>query len=85
MKTTTITLDTAIKKRLAKLKVHPRESYTAVLRRLLNRPTLTQTDVDEIESIIETLDILSDPETMRDLAKSVEDLKAGRLYSIDEV
>ncbi len=85
MRTTTITLDVAVKKRLARLKVHPRESYTAVLRRLLKKPSLKQSDVDELHSIIATYEILSDPEAMRDLANSIEDVKAGRLYSIDEV
>ena len=56
-----------------------------MLKRLLKRPALTHADVDEIESIIETIDIISDPETMRRLAKSLDDFKAGRLHSIDEV
>ena len=85
MTKTTISIDSAILKRLARRKVHPRESYTAVLKRLLKRPALTHADVDEIESIIETVDIISDPETMRRLAKSMDDFKAGRLHSIDEV
>ena len=85
MTTTTITLDVAVKRRLARLKFHPRESYTDVVRRLLKKPSLKQSDVDEIEAMLATAEILSDPETMRSLAKSMEDFKAGRLHSIDEV
>ena len=84
MTNTTITLDTAVKKRLARMKVHPRESYSAVLRRLLKAARASNSSVD-VEAILETLDIVSDPETMRDIAKGIEDVKAGRLYSIDEV
>jgi len=84
MTNTTITLDTAVQKRLARLKLHPRESYTAVLRRLLKAAHDSNASVD-VEAILETLDIVSDPETMRDIAQGIEDVKAGRLYSIDEV
>lgn len=85
MTTTTITLDVKLKKRLERMKVHPRESYTAVLARLLKSRGLTKSDVDRMEGVLATAEILSDPETMRRLAKSMEDFKAGRLHSIDEV
>ena len=85
MTTTTITLDRAVKKRLAKLKVHPRESYTAVIRKLLKKPTLTHADVDEFEGLLATAEILSDPKAMRAIAQGIEDVKAGRLHSIEEV
>ena len=85
MTTTTITLDTKVKKRLERMKVHPRESYTSVLNRILKKRRLKKADVDELQSLIATYEILSDPKAMRSLAKSVEDVKAGRLYSIDEV
>ncbi len=84
MTTTTITLDTAVKKRLARIKVHPRESYSDVLRRLLKAARATNSSVD-VEAILETLDIVSDPVTMRDIAKGIEDVKVGPLYTINEV
>lgn len=40
---------------------------------------------DEYESLKETLDILSDPQAMKDLREAEEDVKAGRLYDWDEV
>ena len=85
MTTTTITLDIKVKKRLERMKVHPRESYTSVIAKLLKKPALNRSDVDRIEGMLATAEILSDPEAMRSLAKSIEDVKAGRLYSIDEV
>ena len=40
---------------------------------------------DEYEAIEETLEIVQDAETMAALRESEEDVKAGRLFSLDEV
>jgi len=40
---------------------------------------------DEFDSIIETLDILSDPETMADLKRSRAEYEAGDVYTLEEV
>ena len=41
--------------------------------------------IEELESLIETLEILSDRELMKSIDKALEDEKAGRLYSHEEV
>ena len=41
--------------------------------------------MDEFESWEETVEILSDEETMEALKRSEEDVKAGRLYTLEEV
>jgi len=41
--------------------------------------------VEEYETLIETLEILSDRELMASLDRGLADEKAGRLYSHDEV
>jgi prevent-host-death family protein len=41
--------------------------------------------MDEWESWEETIEVLSDPETMEALRRSEEDVKAGRLVDWDEV
>ena len=41
--------------------------------------------VDEYDSLIETIDVLSDDELMADLAASEEDVKAGRVIPWDQV
>ena len=82
MNVTSITLDKNLKKRLDILKKHKRESYNDVIARLLSSGYGRQIDN---EGLIETIEILSDPETMRSLAKSMEQLKRGKLSSIDEV
>jgi PHD/YefM family antitoxin component YafN of YafNO toxin-antitoxin module len=41
--------------------------------------------MDEFESWEETVEVLSDEETMAALKRSEEDVKAGRLHDWDEV
>ena len=81
MNTTTITIDLKVKKILDSLKRARRESYNDVLTRVLPA-SVTTTD---IESLQETVEILSNPETMRRLAKSMDDFRHGRLVDIEEV
>jgi predicted CopG family antitoxin len=71
-----------VKKRLDRLKVHGRESYNDVIARLLS-PISTVTLDSEI--LLETVEILSESDTMRSLAKSVDELKSGKLHSLEEV
>jgi len=70
MTSTTIKINTVLKDRLNTLKIHPRESYNEVIERLVAMA------VDE-EPLSE--------ETIRDLERSLEDLKAGRVYTLEEV
>jgi antitoxin YefM len=49
------------------------------------RPAVVMLADDEYESLMETLDILSDPETMAAIAEGVADIAAGRVYTHDEV
>ncbi len=77
MNTTTITLDKKTKRLLDKRKLHSREPYDDVVIRILNHES--GYDIDE------TAAILSDPEIMAGLARSVKDLAAGRVYDVDGV
>ena len=79
---TTIQLDEKIKDKLDKLKIHHRETYNELISRLIN---LTSTkDVDK-ESLIETIEILSDPETMRDIAKGIKDYNRGKFKTLAQI
>ena len=40
---------------------------------------------EEYESLLETLEILSDPELMQQINKSIRDMKKGRLLTHEEV
>jgi predicted transcriptional regulator len=67
---TTIQLDKKVRDRLKELKIHPKESYNKVVERLL----ALRTDEGELSE-----------ETIRDIEKSLEDVKAGRTMSMKEV
>ena len=47
------------------------------------RPAAVVVGYDEYESLLETLNILSDPETMVALAEAEDDLAAGNLVELD--
>ena len=66
------------------LDVVEREQEHVVITRK-GRPVAIVMSVDEWESWEETIEILSDPEAMEALRASEEDVKAGRLYTLDEV
>jgi len=68
---TTIQIDEELKKRLDLLKIHRRETYNDLLFRLVDNCSLG--DVDK-ESLIETLEVLSDPETMRNIADALDNI-----------
>jgi len=69
---TTIKLKNDLKQRLDSLKVHPRESYNEVILRILDKCN----SIDE-ESLVETIEVLSDPEAMRDIAEALEEISKG--------
>ncbi|HLC54071.1 MAG TPA: antitoxin VapB family protein [Candidatus Nanoarchaeia archaeon] len=71
---TTIQLDEHTKNLLNNLKRHHRESYNELLRRLIE---VYQSGADR-ENLIETLEIMSDPSAMRDIAEGIEAYQAGK-------
>ena len=74
---TTIRLDENIKRKLDLIKIHSRESYNDVIARIISN----NKKIDE-ESLKETIDVLSDPETMRDIAESLENYENGRFVEL---
>ena len=70
---TTIQVDTKLKKQLEKLKSHRRETYNDVLEILIKN----QNPNADIESLEATIEVMSDPETMRNIAEAVERINAG--------
>lgn len=71
---TTIRLNNSVKNKLDSIKVHSRESYNDVIARMIEEcKTL---NVDE-ESLKETIEILGDPDTMRDIAEALEEINKG--------
>lgn len=79
---TTIQLDEKLKLKLDGLKVHHRETYNELLARLISSFSPNKADRD---SLIETIEILSDPETMRGIAKGIDDYNKGRFKTLAQV
>lgn len=75
---TNIRLTTDIKRKLDSMKIHSRESYNDVIARVIGN---MKKNIDE-ESLRETIDVLSDPETMRDIAEALEDYERGRFVEL---
>lgn len=49
------------------------------------RPIALMMSVDDYESLLETIDILSDSKLMKKIKKAHEDVKKGRLKSLDKI
>ena len=80
---TTIQVDEKVKEKLDKLKVHYRESYNDLIIRILG--SCPPKEVNR-ESLIETIEVLSDPETMRNIAEALERINKGDLGTpIEEI
>jgi predicted transcriptional regulator len=79
---TTIQIDEKLKARLDDMKVHHRETYNELILRLINGCSPKEADR---ESLIETLEILSDPEMMGGIARGLRDFKEGRFKSFEQI
>jgi prevent-host-death family protein len=63
--------------------VEARHEHVVITRN--GRPAAVVISTEEWGALEETLEILQDEETLDALRESEEDLKAGRLFSLDEV
>ena len=76
---TTIQLEEKLKEKLDKLKVHHRETYNELISRLIESSSPKKVDR---ESLVETIEVLSDPETMREVAEALEDYEKGKFVEL---
>lgn len=74
----TIKVSSNVKLMLDKLKVHHRESYNELLQRLIT------SFKEEKESLVDTLEIMSDPDLMRSLAQGMEDYNKGKFKTLEQ-
>jgi len=79
---TTIQVDDRIKSKLDHFKIHPRETYNELIARLMEECKGKM--VDE-ESLRETIDVLSDPDTLRDIAEAMQQFEQGKGKTLGEV
>ena len=71
---TTIQIDERTKILLDKLKVHHRETYNELLCRIVKAHEFNSGK----EELVETLEIMSSPETMREIAEAIEAYESGK-------
>lgn len=71
---TTIQLDKKIKEKLDQIKIHERESYNDLIKRLLENNFSEQVDK---ESLIATVEVLSDPGLMKGIREALEEEARG--------
>lgn len=71
---TTIQIDEKLKSKLDNLKVHHRETYNELLLRLISSPSFANADR---ESLVETIEILSDPVMMKGIKEALEEENRG--------
>ncbi|MHB8396620.1 MAG: DUF7557 family protein [Thermoplasmataceae archaeon] len=79
---TTIQIDEKVKAKLDTLKIHRRESYNELISRLIN--SSSPENVSR-ETLIETLEILSDSEFLKGIERGIQDIEAGRIRPLSKV
>ena len=50
-----------------------------------NKKAFAVVDLDYLSAVLETIEILSDPEAMVMMQQSIQDIRAGRLFDHDDV
>ncbi len=79
---TAVQIDNELKERVNRFKIHSRDSYNGLISRLMDSHS---PDVASRESMIETLDLFSDAEIMRGIARGLKDNKAGRKKPLEQI
>ena len=79
---TTIQIDEKVKAKLDTLKIHRRESYNELISRLIN--SSSPENVSR-ETLIETLEILSDSELLKGIERGIQDIEAGKIRPLSKV
>ena len=77
-----ITITEARKKFMALPDLTDKDQILAVTRR--NKEVLAVMSWELYEGLLETLEVLSDPELMQHVRAAIEDVKAGRTHSLSD-
>jgi hypothetical protein len=78
---TTIQVDESLKNSLDSLKIHPRESYNDLIKRMI--VSCSPANASR-ESLIETIEILSNPETMKNIQIALQQIGGKTLTEIEK-
>lgn len=74
---TTIQVDKNLKTKLDSLKFHARETYNELISRLISGGS---SEKFSRESLIETIEVLSDPDMMKGIAEALQEKKKGKSF-----
>lgn len=75
-----------LRQRLAGINREVQKSPETVVRvTYRGKPSLAVMSADLYDSIVETLDVMSDPEAVEALRGSLADIESGRVRALDEV
>lgn len=83
MTTTTLDISEA-RKQLNSIDARLKDERVIVVTRH-NKKAFAVVDLEYLSAVLETIEILSDPEAMKMLQQSIEDIRAGRLHNHDDV
>ena len=75
---TTMKVSLEVKSSLDKLKIHHRETYNELLQRLVKGFD------KEKESLVETIEIMGNPQLMRDIAEGISDYQKGNFVTLKQ-
>lgn len=70
METTTIQIDRDLKEKLESIKIHQRETFNELISRIIDDDTLENASR---ESLIATIEVMSDPELIRNLQEALQE------------
>tara|TARA_Y100000310_G_scaffold343121_1_gene449299 strand:+ start:2686 stop:2949 length:264 start_codon:yes stop_codon:yes gene_type:complete len=70
METTTIQIDKVLKEKLESIKLYQRETFNELISRLIDSTSL---DTASRESLIATVEVMSDPELMRGIKEGLQE------------
>jgi len=74
METTTIQIDKILKEKLESIKIHQRETFNELISRLIDNDSLENASR---ESLIATIEVMSDPELVRGIAEGLKEYEMG--------
>ena len=79
---TTIQVDKNLKTKLDSLKFHTRETYNELISRLVSGGS---PEKSSRESLIETIEVLSDPDMIKGIVKGLSDIEEGKVKSLEQI
>ena len=82
METTTIQLNKDIKERLESMKLHQRETFNELILRLIDNDSLESATR---ESLIATIEVMSDPELMKGISQGLQEYERGEGTDFEDI